>query len=53
MRLVALQSLMNAEVVDVLGYLLPPGARCFQRLGGFSSTPAPNHKFVKIGFILS
>jgi hypothetical protein len=41
MELVALQSLMNAEVSDVLGCLSPPRARCFQCLGGFPSTPAP------------
>jgi hypothetical protein len=40
-ELVALQSVMSAEVADVLGYLLPPGVHCFQRLGGLPSTPAP------------
>ena len=38
----ALQSLICAEVSGVLGYLNPPGAHCFQRLGGFPPTPAPD-----------
>jgi hypothetical protein len=41
MELTALQSLISAEVVSVSGCSLPPGTRCFQQLGGFSSTPAP------------
>jgi hypothetical protein len=41
MRLAALQSVMNTEVASVLGYSLPPGTRCFQRLGGFSPVASP------------
>jgi hypothetical protein len=41
MRLVALQSVMNIEVVGVLGYLLPPGTHCFQQFGGLPSVPSP------------
>lgn len=41
MRLVALQSVMNIEVVGVSGYLLPPRTYCFQQFGGFPSVPSP------------
>jgi len=41
MRLVALQSVMNIEVVDVLGCLLPPRTCCFQQFGGLPSVPSP------------
>jgi hypothetical protein len=41
MRLVALQSVMNIEVVGSSGYLLPPRACGFQQLGGLSSMPSP------------
>jgi hypothetical protein len=29
-ELAALQSIIDAEVLGLLGYLVPPGARCFQ-----------------------
>jgi hypothetical protein len=35
MRLGALQSVIGIQVASVSGYSLPPGTRCFQRLGGF------------------
>jgi len=41
MRLAALQSVINIEVVGSLGYLLPPRACGFQQLGGLSSVPSP------------
>jgi len=41
MRLVALQSVMNIEVVGLLGYLLPPRACCFQQHSGLPPTPSP------------
>lgn len=41
MRLVALQSVMNIEVVGSSGYLLPPRACSFQQLGGLPSVPSP------------
>jgi hypothetical protein len=42
MELVALQSVMNTEVTDVLDYLFPLRTCCFQQTSGFPSMPAPN-----------
>jgi hypothetical protein len=41
MRLVALQSVVNTEVVSVMGYLLPPLAHRFRQPDGFPSMPSP------------
>jgi hypothetical protein len=41
MRLAALQSVIDIKVANVLGYLLPPGAHCFQWLGGFPLMLSP------------
>jgi hypothetical protein len=52
MELVALQSFLDAEVLGVSGYPVPPRARRFQRLDGLPATSAPV-PFDKTGFILS
>jgi hypothetical protein len=41
MELAAIKSVVSTEVADILGFLLPPGALCFHRLGGFPPVPAP------------
>jgi hypothetical protein len=41
MRLVALQSVMNIEVVGLLGYLLPPRTCCFPTVRWFSLNVVP------------
>jgi hypothetical protein len=53
MRLVALQSLIDTEVLDVLGYLVPPRARCFQTARWFFPGDGPRSHLKKYGFILS